>query len=359
MRETENATFPATLARGDTAAAEDARVTLRHDGLEIHLAGGQREYWPLEAIVSTGPLLPGEEALLGHRDRPGTRLFVRDTAFTRALLERAPRLSARHHRRRVLAPMLLAAAALVAVGAWLWFSSFSLARTIADMLPDKAFDSMGRAITESLARNGSCTDPDGEAALRTMLLRLAGGREEMRQWKVRVARLGLINAFTAPGGHIILSHELIRFSRSPDEVAAVLAHEMGHAKARHPETGLVRAAGISLISAVMFGETNLGGLAALLTQLKFGRDAEHEADAHAVERMRAAGLRPQALATFLERMRKKAGDGGQPEMFSTHPATEERVRRIHRLAAGGSGTAALDEGQWRALRGICGGRADN
>ena len=72
--------------------------------------------------------------------------------------------------------------------------------------------------------------------------------------QVRVALLDwrLVNALAVPGGQIVLTRGLVQTAGSPDEVAGVLAHELGHAIELHPETGIVRAMGLSAAAQLMF-----------------------------------------------------------------------------------------------------------
>ena len=59
-------------------------------------------------------------------------------------------------------------------------------------------------------------------------------------------------SFDVPGGQIVLTRGLVRTAGSADEVAGVLAHELGHTLELHPETGLVRAMGLAAAAQLMF-----------------------------------------------------------------------------------------------------------
>ncbi len=368
--------FDATLSDGNSAAGRAVRVRIMNEGLRIDPAdrgageAGGHELWPWRALVSNGPLLRGEPPLLGHRQRPGVRLFIRDPAVVDVLLAHAPQLSSRIHRVRASWPLLALVVALGGLAVWLWFSSFSLARVIADLLPASLYENVGRMTLRQMTDGRICTAPAGQRALRRLHRVLIAGSNDgqgKRQggkrngaWdgtRVMVAPLGMVNAFTLPGSYVVLSEGLIEAAHSVDEVSGVLAHELGHAARRHPEASLVRAGGLSLVGAVVFGDSSLGSLATLLAQLGFSRHDEEEADAFAAQRMRAAGQDPARLADFLQRV---AGDNlpadGKTsrvvEMLSTHPLTRERVRflRAQHLPAA---HPALSAEEWRALREIC------
>ncbi len=347
--------WQASFSDGTSAQAQAAQVRLGPEGLEITLAAGGREIWPYGELVSSGPLLPGHDVQVGLKSRPGARLHVAEAGFAEALAHRAPQLAPRAHRRRVLVPMFAAVGVILAIGAWLAFSSFSPARIIAGMIPQQARQAMGEQLARSMAEKGFCTRPAGAAALRRMVARLAP-RGDASSWSVRVARLGMINAFTLPGGHIVISEGLISLADNPEEVAGVLAHEMGHALELHPETSLVRSIGISAAAVMLTGNSsNLGEFAALLLQMRYSRQAEREADDWALKLLRRAQVPAGPLAHFFEKMMLMSGEGGAlMEALSTHPATKERIAHV-RKAGSWPSRKLLSKAQWRALREICEG----
>jgi len=144
------------------------------------------------------------------------------------------------------------------------------------------------------------------------------------------------NAFALPGGIVILTDDLVKLAENQDEVAGVLAHELGHVHHRHGLRGLARASSFSFVLLFVVGDAGslLNDVAALGTvflQLSYSRAFEREADAHAVTLMRATGRDPLALANMLTRLegaQQHADRDAPPSWLSTHPATEERRRAI-------------------------------
>ena len=128
-----------------------------------------------------------------------------------------------------------------------------------------------------------------------------------------------INAFTGPAGHIYIHTETILRARNASELAAVLAHEIGHGVRRHiaKSYGRSRSAGTlhqaGVLAASVFGYGGLanlgGGLAAMTVLNSFTRSEEREADAFAIEVLPAAGYDPNGLLTFLEVVRETEGPG--------------------------------------------------
>lgn len=144
------------------------------------------------------------------------------------------------------------------------------------------------------------------------------------------------NALALPGGHIIVTDELVRLLQDrPDALMGVIGHELGHVRHRDGMDMLVRSTFISALVGVVFGD--MGGFvaavpAALVTQA-YSREAERRADLRAAELLHANGVSPAVMATFFERIRaRKPGQGGaQPDdglpiAIASHPADAERVR---------------------------------
>ena len=105
---------------------------------------------------------------------------------------------------------------------------------------------------------------------------------------------------------------MINFVQSPEELAGVVAHEMGHGIKMHPEAGIVRALGISAGISIAFGGATggFGDVGAMLLQLKYSRAAEFEADAIALSILKDAEIPAKPFAAFFARLEEKK-EGGQ------------------------------------------------
>lgn len=145
-----------------------------------------------------------------------------------------------------------------------------------------------------------------------------------------------INAFAGPAGYIYVHTQTILRASNASELAGVLAHEVGHVARRHiaqnynrrrnTEIGRdVLVAGASILGGgAVGGAANLGtGLAAAAWLNSFGREAEMEADAFAVEVLPRAGYDPNGLVTFFQTLMQEGGPQA-PSFLSSHPATEDR-----------------------------------
>jgi len=167
------------------------------------------------------------------------------------------------------------------------------------------------------------------------LLRAAG--PQPFEYRFYVVEDGEINAFAGPAGHIYVHTETILRARNASELAGVLAHEVGHVVRRHIAQNYNRqrntqigrqvlVAGASVVGGgAIANAAALGtGLAAMSYLNSFGREAEMEADAFAVETMVKAGWDPDGLVTFFE-MLLQEDPNSVPTFLSSHPATQDRI----------------------------------
>jgi predicted Zn-dependent protease len=195
-----------------------------------------------------------------------------------------------------------------------------------------------------------CTAPAGQRALDRLAGRLALPGSRVR---VRVVDLGLVNAVTLPGRQVVLFRGLLGAARSPDEVAGVLGHELGHVENRDVMTGLLRDFGISLL----IGGADGGKVANALLSSRYGRAAERAADAHAIAALARADISPADTAAFFDRLGKRepgAVAGRLLTYLSTHPLSAERRRAfVAATRRAPPYRSAMSVGEWQALRQIC------
>jgi predicted Zn-dependent protease len=232
----------------------------------------------------------------------------------------------------------------------------SPARGVAGLLPTKLRQALGRQVVQSMSqRRGICHTPEGSAALGRLTERLSAAADGKR-FNISVLNWSLVNAFAAPGEQIVLTRGLIEQAKSPDEVAGVLAHEMGHGLELHPETAIIRAIGLSAAVELMLGGSGgaLANIGLVLTQLGYSRAAEREADARALQIMERAQISPLGFTSFFKRVeeQERGSAFGEIGILRTHPLSAERAR-LAESRPGYPATPALAADDWRALREIC------
>ncbi len=139
------------------------------------------------------------------------------------------------------------------------------------------------------------------------------------------------NAFALPSGDIVISDELIKFSKNDnDMIYGVLAHEMGHVVNKHLMKILVKSAISSAIISYFTGD--ISSLAVTLStsalNAKNSRAFEHEADVYAKKRMLEANKSPKHLADFFIRIDKKHHLDKNSNFFSSHPSDKDRIEYL-------------------------------
>lgn len=148
-------------------------------------------------------------------------------------------------------------------------------------------------------------------------------------YKIIVVNNSDVNAFAMPGGNIVILSGLIAFSESPEEVAAVIAHEMAHVELRHSVDRLLKELGLTVLIGVLTGgdAVVLSEISRTLTSTFFSRQQEEEADAFALDLLHQCEISPRALGTLFRRMTSEYDATDQYELLMTHPASNSRVKK--------------------------------
>lgn len=222
---------------------------------------------------------------------------------------------------------------------------------LARMIPQSVERRMGRMMVGSMG-DYACSTPQGEAALKALAARL----HQSSDVTIRVVRAPMINAVAFPGEQIVLFDGLIQSARSPDEVAGVLGHELGHVAHRDGMESLIRQYGLSLL----FGgfDSNVSGYGNALLNARYSRKAEAGADGYAIGQLEGANISPRPTAALFARLAKEeALPGNTARLFgylSSHPLSRARQQRFAAsFKPGVAYTPALSPAQWKALRTMC------
>ena len=187
------------------------------------------------------------------------------------------------------------------------------------------------------------------------MARLLGEEPSAALFTVTVVDLPFNNAFATAGGQIVITANMIRAAKSSDEVAGILAHEIGHGIERHPDAGLVRALGLSVLLELFAGGSGmLGGIGLHVLQAGYVRQDELAADQQALRLLKQAAISQNGLENFFAHSAKKekAKILQSFDFLRTHPYPRQRLAVVRRTAKYAA-TASLDDEQWQALRKIC------
>lgn len=167
-----------------------------------------------------------------------------------------------------------------------------------------------------------------------------------------------INAFAIPGGHVYVNTGLIANADNAAELAGVMAHEISHVVARHSTEQISRQYGLSVLAGLVLGQ-NPGALQEITAQIiaggalaRFSREAEDEADELGIQTMARAGFNPIGMATMFEELleHRQSQPGRVEQFFSTHPLTEDRIRKARERAARIGERGALDEPEFQSIK---------
>ena len=173
--------------------------------------------------------------------------------------------------------------------------------------------------------------------------RIAQATGKNYQWEFKVIdNPKVANAFCLPGGKVAVYTGILPITRDEAGLAAVMGHEVAHAIARHGgervSQGLLVQTGLSVVEAALSGKdpqsakqitSLLGAGASIGVILPFSRAHESEADQLGLIYMAKAGYDPRAARDRWVRMAEASkGQGKPPEILSTHPAEETRIRQI-------------------------------
>lgn len=352
---------------GRSSASRAVRVSISRPHLRILDRQDERSstLWPLADLQRVDE--PGLDVplRLRLRDDDGARLTLIDRGLADALRVEGIDLGRTAKRSwgvaRYLGYALLGLAVLFVV---LWFGVPTAARGLAALVPirwevalgerykDETIEAFAQA---SNAEVSICTGGPGRRALDGLLARLAEVSDSAYPFEVTVVDLDLVNAFALPGGQLVFFDGILEAMEGPEELAAVLAHEMAHVLHRHGTESMIKQAGLSLIFSLLLadlGDSILADAGRLLLELSYSREAEMEADSSALDLLEASGLSGEGLASFFERLTRERGDlTGALGILSTHPSSAARSEAARLRAV--AGEPGLSEAEWSALKAIC------
>jgi predicted Zn-dependent protease len=250
----------------------------------------------------------------------------------------------------VAAPFLLGGCAAMAVApvAAIAYKGATKAQEASRPINDSEEYYVGRAVAArilskyKLEQNANLTEYVNEVG--NVVARKSTRPNPFRGYHFAVLDTEEINAFACPGGIIFVTRGLIKTCKNEDQLAAVLAHEVGHVANKDGINSISKARWTEVWTAMgkeavtVYGGSTAAGLVSLfegsiddvfktIVVNGYSRQAEEAADAAALTELRRAGYDPEALVAVLTTMEAK-GKGASSGIFKTHPPTSERLAKV-------------------------------
>jgi predicted Zn-dependent protease len=354
---------------GVSARRQAVAVDLEADAIAIATPDGAPiARWPYADVRR----MPAAEhrlrlGLIGNG--PPARLSLQDASFAEAVQERLGicdfqvETNERRRRHRVVEWSVAAVAALLLLAV---AGMPSIADLLLPLVPSWTEDKIGAQL-DAAERAGfkgpgtfACGDADSEKEGHAAFLKLIGRLESAAGLPVRLRPVVVrdpktVNASAGPGGYVFVQYGIIRASQTPEELAGILAHELGHVAHRDSVRGLLRDAGTAYLFGIALG--NFFGSGAMfvsanqILHARHTRPQEAAADAYGAALMIKAESDPHALASFFARMMKR--NASPPELLDDHPTHAARVAAIRSISVVANPKPLLTPHEWQALKRVC------
>ncbi|MDA9465644.1 M48 family metallopeptidase [Bradyrhizobium sp. CCBAU 53415] len=332
------------------------------DALEIAEDGKALARWAHADIRrADGPT--GVLRLACTTGSPLARLEIRDAALAADVTARCLHLDDHQTTRRGIAKIVgWSVAAAVSIVCVVLFGVPLAADRLAPLVPKPVERRIGDAAEvqmKTIFGRSVCEDPAGKAAFIKLVNRLrdAAGLDD-DSMTAGVLPTSVPNAFALPGGKVFVLKGLLDKAESPDELAGILAHELGHLKHYDNMRGLIYNGGTSFLIGLLFGDVT-GSSAVIfasrsVVEASYSREAETAADTFAIEIMHELGRSPKPAAELMFRITGKEGGSTLTTILASHPLTEDRLARMTREDRPASGPPLLTDKEWQSLKLVCG-----
>lgn len=347
---------------GKTASRKKVFITITPHTVRLTLEDGSSFDWKLSEITQTQGFYEGEPIRMERGEEAFTineRTFIADLLKTAP--DAAPRFNASKTGSKIPLWMPFAAVTVIAglVALYLWgipvFASYA-----ADAVTPSWEEKLGaNVVAQFTAGREICPDEKTTEQVNKLLSSLnSAALPHPYGFKVHIIKDPMLNAFAAPGGHIVLFTGLLKATKNPDELAGVMAHEMQHVLRKHATKSIFENLSTYMIMAVITGDTSgVAGMVHTIGAFRYSRLHEQEADERAVVLLQAAGINPEGLIGFFKTVEKTQADMPSALAYlSTHPVTQERIGYIReRIREKRVYAQPMTEAEWReAIKGCSG-----
>jgi metalloprotease len=185
-----------------------------------------------------------------------------------------------------------------------------------------------------------------DRTLREMCDRMAGALD-LERVKVHIYEIEPVNGLAAPDGRIFITRGFFKKYQagevSAEEMASVIAHELGHVALGHSRRRMIDFSGqnaVRVALGMVLGRIIPGvgpwiaGMLASMLAARLSRQDEYEADAYAAALLTKTGIGVAAQKSLFEKLEALVGASGQPMAWlMSHPKTADRIAAIEALEA--------------------------
>ena len=327
------------------------------NGLKIEEVGAPALIWPFDSLrLAHGPA--DEMRISSTAAEELARVVFTDATFGDRLASVCPQLLARGAQAsgnlRIVA---WSAAAIASIVLTMLFGVPYLADRLAPLVPPSIENRLGDMVDGQIKQMFGakvCAGASGRAALDKLMVQLSRAAQ-VADVRAEVLQSPVKNAVALPGGRVYVFNALLQSAQAPDEIAGVIAHELGHVRHRDGMRRLIQTGGTSFLVGLLFGDVSGSGAAIFVTQellsASYSRESEAQADTISAEAMHSLGRSARPMGELLMRITGKESESF--EILASHPLTQERLAALGASDKGETGPPLLDFGEWRALRNIC------
>jgi Zn-dependent protease with chaperone function len=258
----------------------------------------------------------------------------------------------------------------------------AIVERVAPIVPVRIEQRLGASVdlqVRALLDNGKhdqfeCGDaaPASRAAFDKLVRKLEAAAALPVPVRASVVRREEANAIALPGGRVYVFQGLVEKANTPDELAGVIAHELGHVAHRDGVRAVIQAGGLSFLFGMLIGDFSGGGAAVIamrtVLQSSYSRETEAAADAWGAALIVKLERDPRALGDIL--MRIAGTPGPMAKILLSHPEARERAAAIEAIARAAnikpaaktrlsdgtrdaSGAVLLGATEWATLKRIC------
>jgi predicted Zn-dependent protease len=368
-----NNVSPRSAARyldGVTSQARDVSLSMTDQSLIISIDQETIAMWAYSKIFVKEDWINPTGAIIGYKDNLDASLTIHSQPQFQKIQQKLPR----RHQASFIIPTQYRYLFLMAVGAVA--AAFVLLPVIGHLaglatylIPSSLEKKFGQMMVDQMSNEFKpCDDKAAMASLQKISTRLAmqTGKKDIDP-QIYLFKSSIQNAFSLPGEKIAVLSAFLNDAQSENEIAAVMAHEMGHMVKRDALEVFVESQGLGVITSLIGSSGSYGSVAqfaSFMQTMNYSRKKEFQADEYGAILLVKAGYSPEGLSSFLSRMDKQGKTGlfGKAseyeeyiEFLSTHPDTKERVRRIgtYTQKSAASVTPSLTQGEFMALKNAC------